>query len=210
MTKTFNSVNIHQLIHKIHNTHIPTTRVKFLANSLKGHQQYTSFNNQTSKYTIIKAEVTQRGVLSPTLFNIYLSDIPFPKINSLNLISYADDITITSSHSNTKTVIQNLLPCPNEIHTWAHNNNLQINPIKTTSTLITPDLSECYKPLNIHINNTPISTISNPTILGLTFDPKLKFSTHTDNTITKVKNTQSLKTPYINTLGKSKETLITT
>ena len=55
------------------------------------------------------------------------------------------------------------------------------------------------KPLNIHINNTPITTIS---ILGLTFDPKLKFSTHTDNTITKAKKKQSLKTPHINTLEK--------
>ena len=66
-----------------------------------------------------------------------------------------------------------------------------------------PDPSEYNKPLNIHINNTPIPTTSNPTILGLTFDPKLKFSTHTANTIPKAKkNTQSPKTPHINTLGK--------
>ena len=68
---------------------------------------------------------------------------------------------------------------------------------------MTPDLSEYNKPLNIHINNVPIPTTSNPTILGLTFDPKLRYSTHTDNTITKAKKkTQSLKTPHINTLGK--------
>ena len=93
MTKAFDTVNIHQLIHKIHNTHIPTTIIKFLANYLKGRRQYTSYNNHTSKHTKIKAGVSQGGVLSPTLFNIYLSDIPLPKINSLNLITYADDIT---------------------------------------------------------------------------------------------------------------------
>ena len=66
-----------------------------------------------------------------------------------------------------------------------------------------PDPSEYNKSLNIHINNIPIPTTSNPTILGLTFDPKLKYFTHTDNTITKAKkNTQSPKTPHINTLGK--------
>ena len=32
MTKAFDTLNIHQIIHKIHNTHIPTTLVKFLAN----------------------------------------------------------------------------------------------------------------------------------------------------------------------------------
>ena len=70
---------------------------------------------------------------------------------------------------------------------------------------MTLDPSEYYKPLNIHINNTPIPTTSNPTILGLTFVSKLKFFTHTDNTIPKAnKNTQSLKTPQINTLEKKK------
>ena len=52
---------------------------------------------------------------------------------------------------------------------------------------MTTDPSEYNKPVNIHINNTPIPTTSNLTILGLTFDPKLKFFTHTDNTITKAK-----------------------
>ena len=187
MTKAFDTVNIPQLIHKIHHTHIPTTIIKFLANYLKGRRQYTSYNNHTSKHTNIKPGVPQGSVLSPTLFNIYISDIPFLKISSLNLIVYADDITITSSHPNINTATQNLLLYLHEIHTWAHNNNQQINPTKTTSTLMTPDPSEYNKPLNIHINNTPI-----PTILGLTFDPKLKYFTYTDNTITKAKKKHSI------------------
>ena len=118
---------------------------------------------------------------------------------------------ITSSHSNTNTATQNLLPYLDEIHTWAHNNNLKINPTKTTSTLMTSDPSEYNKPLNIHINNTPILTTSNPTILGLTFDPKLKYSTHTDNTITKTKKTLNLLKLLTSThWRKSKKTLITT
>ena len=76
---------------------------------------------------------------------------------------------------------------------------------------MTPDPSEYNKPLNIHINNIPISTTSNPTILGLTFDPKLKYSTHTDNTITKAKKTLNLLKLLASThRGKSKKTLITT
>ena len=74
---------------------------------------------------------------------------------------------------------------------------------------MTPDPSEYNKPLNIYINNIP--TTSNPTIIGLTFDPKLKYSTHTDNTITKAKKTLNLLKLLTSTRwGKSKETLITT
>ena len=194
MTKAFDTVNIHQLIHKIHNTH------SYNDNQIPGQLPKRPPKIHLIQQSHIKASVLRGDVLSPTLFNIYLSDIPLPKISSLNLIIYAD-VTITSSHS-INTATQNLLPYLNEIHTWAHN-NLQINPTKTTSTLMTPDPSEYNKPLNIHVNNIPIPTTSNPTILGLTFDPKLKYSTHTDNTTTKAKkNTQSPKTPHINTLGK--------
>ena len=76
---------------------------------------------------------------------------------------------------------------------------------------MTPDPSEYNKPLNIHINSISIPTTSNPTILGLTFDPKLKYSTHTNNTITKAKKTLNLLKLLTSThWGKSKETLITT
>ena len=74
-----------------------------------------------------------------------------------------------------------------------------------------PDPLEYKKPLKIHINNIPIPTTFNPTILGLTFDPKLKYSAHTDNTITKAKKTLNLLKLLTSThWGKSKETLITT
>ena len=76
---------------------------------------------------------------------------------------------------------------------------------------MTPDPSEYNKPLNIHVNNILIPTTSNPTILGLTFDLKLKYSTHTSNTITKAKKTLNLLKLLTSThWGKSKETLITT
>ena len=40
----------------------------------------------------------QGGVLSPTLINIYTADIPPPRA-PVHVMAYADDITITSTHS---------------------------------------------------------------------------------------------------------------
>ena len=143
MTKAVDTFNIHQLIHKIQNTQIPNT-IKFLANYLNGRQQYSTYNNQTFKHKhYIRSSTRER--LSYTLFNICMSNVLLPKNNSLNLITYADDITITSSHPNTNTAIQNLLLLLlylNEIYTLAHTNNVQINPFKTTTKLVTPDPSE--------------------------------------------------------------------
>ena len=39
-------------------------------------------------------------VLSPTLFNIYISDLPPPSA-PVQVMAYADDITITSTHTST-------------------------------------------------------------------------------------------------------------
>ena len=76
MSKAFDTVNIHTLIHKLAQTNIPTTVTKFLANYIKGRQAYTLYNNTSSKTRLIKTGVPQGSVLSPTLLNIYTSDIP--------------------------------------------------------------------------------------------------------------------------------------
>jgi len=99
MSKAFDTVDIHKLIHKIHKTDIPNTIIKYLANYIKDRKAYTIYHNTTSKQLLLKTGVPQGGVLSPTLFNIYMSDIPKPSHN-IQLYTYADDINTQSSHKN--------------------------------------------------------------------------------------------------------------
>ena len=72
------TVNIHTLTHKLHQTNIPHTIIKYIAN-YKGRKAYTTFRNKTSTQRQFKNSVPQGGVLSPTLFNIYTSDTPTPQ-----------------------------------------------------------------------------------------------------------------------------------
>ena len=71
MSKAFDTINIHTLIHKIHNTNIPATIQKFTANYIKGRKAYCKFQDTTTKQKHIKTGVPQGGVLSPILSNIY-------------------------------------------------------------------------------------------------------------------------------------------
>ena len=75
MSNDFDTINIHTLIRKLLQTNIPGTIVKFIANYIKGRKAYTTYRNHTSKQRLFKTGVPQGGVLSPTLFNIYTSDI---------------------------------------------------------------------------------------------------------------------------------------
>ena len=74
MSKAFDTVNIHKLTL----ANIPNIIIKFKANYIKGRQACTQYNGTLSKLKRINTRVPQGGVLFPTLFNIYTSDIPLP------------------------------------------------------------------------------------------------------------------------------------
>ena len=76
---------------------LPGTIIKFIANYIKGRKTYTTYRNHTSRRQF-KTGVPQGGVLSPTLFNMYTSDLPHPSSPG-QVMAYANDITITSTQA---------------------------------------------------------------------------------------------------------------
>jgi len=134
-----------------------------------------------------------------------------PPPPNVQLDTYADDMNTLSSHQNIQTAQNQLQPYLETIHTWTTENNLILNPDKSSSTLFTPDPAEYNTKLNLKINNQTIPTNKNPKILGLTLDPKLNFSKHIETTNDKAKRTiPILKSLTSTTWGKSKETITAT
>ena len=210
MSKAFDTVNIHTLTKKLQDTQIPPILIKFIANYINSLKAFTTYNNKTSTQRQFKTGVPQGGVLSPTLFNIYTSDIPSPPPN-INITVYADDITMTSTDTNKQIAQAKLQTYLQEIASWTQQNQLHLNPDKTTSTLFTPDPAEYSTQLTLNIDNVVIPTVKNPKILGLTFDPKLTYNSHIRKTSDKARNTLKLLKALTSTKwGKQKETIVAT
>ena len=111
-------------------------------------------------------------------------DIPLPTKDK-QITAYADDITITASHTKHRNAQQLIKPYLHKIYEWATTNNLHINTDKTTTTLFTPEPAEYSRTLSLKLNNKTLLRIKHPKILEITLDPKLTFSQHINVTITK-------------------------
>ena len=144
MSKAFDTINIHTLIRKLLQTNIPGTIITLIANYIKGRNAHTTYINHISSQRQFKTGVPQCGVLSPTLFNIYTADIPPPRA-PVQVMAYADDITITSTHTSTSAAKKYIQPYLHKVVAWTKQNNLTLNPDKTTCTLFTPDPAEYKK-----------------------------------------------------------------
>src|SRR5579872_1151287 len=155
-------------------------QIKFIANYIKGRKAYTLYNNSASKQQTLRTGVPQGGVLSPTLFNLYMSDIPQPPVG-VQLESYADDLTQMASHAEIQVAESALQPYLNDIFYWTVINDLQLNPTKSSCTLFSPHNKDQEIQLQLTINDQAIPTTKHPKILSVTLDPKLTFNENTNN-----------------------------
>ena len=124
--------------------------------------------------------VRQGCVLSPTLFNLYINELPKllaetpesdPFILSNNVINsllYADDLVILSQ---TQNGLQN---CLNTLHTWSKKWLLEVN-LKKTKVMILQKHKSNPKNMKFNIGNNQIFMTDEYTYLGINLTPNTNF-----------------------------------
>ena len=76
LKRAFDTVSHIRLFDDIMNTSIPLYLKHWIISYLRGRNTYVDFRDKTSSHKRMKQVVPQGGVLSPILFNLYLSKIP--------------------------------------------------------------------------------------------------------------------------------------
>ena len=88
------------LIQKLIKLNIGKTYINWIISYLQKRTQTVRIGSKESDEITVSCGLPQGAVLSPMLFNIMLSDIP--KDDNVQLIIYADDITLLSKGNNSK------------------------------------------------------------------------------------------------------------
>ena len=164
----------HTLIRKLLQTNIPGTIIMFIANYIKGRKAYTTYKNYTSRYRQFNIGVPQGGVLSPTLFNIYMSDLPSPSA-SVQVMAYSIDITYTCRSEANKYIhpyLQKVFVWTKQAHTKPRQNYLHY---------VHAGPCRIYKQSGPKIQNNALPMATHPKVLGLTLDP-YSHTAHTSTT----------------------------
>ena len=105
-------------INQIYNTNMHNNSRRWLANYLSGRKAHVNFNGIPSKIRPFRDGVPQGSILSPTLFNLFLHDIPTPTSQDTKILSYADDITITPTNAKHNPAATNAKHYLNTLQTW--------------------------------------------------------------------------------------------
>ena len=137
----------------------------------------------------LKIGVPQGSILGPTLFSIYINDLPL-SLNKAEVDIYADDTTIWSSGNTCEEIQQKLQNTLNNTERWFKANGMVPNTTKTKHLLVgTVQNKLCHADkdsLDLLLNNTRLDEATDEKILGVKIDKYLKWDKHIDYLISKL------------------------
>ena len=209
ISKAFDTVPITILISKILATNLPPNYKKWLSNFLTGRQAHVKYSDTKSKSRQIKNGVPQGAVISPSLFNLFLHDLPTPLQPKVTIASYADDLTITSSDPSITRAAHNLQQYLAQLENWLLSNRMQVSAQKSSVTVITPFNREYNSHPILTLNGSQIPVSPTITILGTTYDRGMTFKPHITEIANKTKSRLNvLKALTATTFGQQKESIL--
>ena len=159
LSRAFDTVDHTILINDIAMLNLNITIKRFLVAYLRGRQTFVEFHGKRSKCR----KMRQGGVLSPTLFNLYMSPMPNPS-PKVKVTTYADDGSVMARDKKIQPICDRL----NLYH-------LFISPAKSSATVFITWSNENSINLPIFIDGVKVLTVKDPKILGVTLTPLLTF-----------------------------------
>jgi hypothetical protein len=162
--------------------------IHVLHNYLQHRSFFVTLRNSYSELHPIQAGVPQGSLLGPTLFNLFINDIPLIATDSNLAVSiYADDTRISVRSGSVDLAVRKLNSALALLEPWLQKWRIQVNIHKSSVTLFSRrsrHLRGCVCPVILFYENIPWTKETK--YLGVTLDSKLTFKSHISRTLQKL------------------------
>lgn len=165
------------LIRKMIENNIEDSLIHLINNYLYKRRFHSFFQNYKSETKNIESGVPQGSIIGPTLFNLYINDIPhLPQFNNSALHIFADDTLITGQSHRPIYAARQVQRSIALIEPWLERWRIQINPTKCQAIIYSKKRSHLNQNVQqIQINGQNINWAHEVKYLGVTLDQKLLF-----------------------------------
>ena len=153
---------------------------------LSERRQKVFFNGSFSDSIELQCGVPQGSCLGPLLFSIFTNDLPLV-LKMTKMAMYADDSTMWFEEEEAKQLTKVLNAEVTKVSEWVRDNKLVLNIAKTKCMVFGSSHKLANDPqLNLSLGDKPVEQVKTAKLLGITLDPRLSWSEHIDNIVTKM------------------------
>lgn len=192
--KAFDTVWHNGLIHKLLTLKFPIYITKFVQSYLNNRSFQVKIDHTLSNHKILPAGVLQGAVLSPTLFILYINDIP--KTDNTKIALFADDTALIAESWQARTADRYLQRHINLLEPYFNKWKIKINADKTQITYFTKKNLGNHR-TNLQMSNTNLESTKSVKYLGVHLDNRLTYNLHIKNTLIKAQKSFMALLPLI-------------
>ena len=209
IASAFDKVWHQGLIYKLRQYNTPFYLIELISDFLSDRTFSVKIGSSEMQKYVITCGVPQGAVLSPTLFAIFINDIPsrFSEKKGQFSLLYADDLILLAKFGNTTKGVEKEIN--KYLEKWSSLWRLRFAPHKCSYTIFANSKKNLAAKMNLKLYNVSLNEDKSPKFLGFVYDGLLSGKEH----LSKIKKTCMSRLNIIRILthknwGLNKSTLV--